>query len=468
MRRSGALCGDRRKCCAGPEHSDKKLPPAAYKTLACMACADIMQLYSFIKLFHMHILIIHQNFPGQYKHLSPALARRGDRVVVLTPKVKERTTWQGVEIIPYKIVGSSSKEIHAWLRDLEAKVIRAENCFNAAIQLRDQGFSPDVILAHHGWGEPMFLKDVWPTARIGIYCEYYYGSENSDTAFDPEFCTGISEKEPLRLRLRNLNNTLHFDIAAGGISPTLFQADTFPPPFRDNIRVIHDGIDTAHVCPNPEAKLVISEGLTLSRSDEVISFVNRNLEPYRGCHTFFRALPKILRNRPKAHVVVVGSDGVSYGAPPPVGTTWKQKYIDEVRDDISDADWSRVHFTGRIPYDEFISLLQVSRAHVYLTYPFVLSWSLLETMSAGGAILASDTAPVREVIFDDETGLLTDFFDTEALADNLNRLLDDAKLRSRLGMAARQLVLDRFDLEKICLPQQLQWVDALAQTPVRP
>ena len=305
-------------------------------------------------------------------------------------------------------------------------------------------------------------------ARIGIYCDYYYGSENSDTAFDLEFCTGISEKEPLRLRLCNLNNTLHFDITAGGISPTLFQADTFPPPFRDNIRVIHDGIDTAHVCPNPEAKLVISEGLTLSRSDEVISFVNRNLEPYRGCHTFFRALPKILRNRPKAHVVVVGSDGVSYGAPPPVGTTWKQKYIDEVRDDISDADWSRVHFTGRIPYDEFISLLQVSRAHVYLTYPFVLSWSLLETMSAGGAILASDTAPVREVIFDDETGLLTDFFDTEELADNLNRLLDDAKLRSRLGMAARQLVLDRFDLEKICLPQQLQWVDALAQTPLRP
>jgi hypothetical protein len=158
MRRGGALCGDRRKCCAGPEHSDKKLPPAAYKTLACMACADIMRLYSLIKLFDMNILVIHQNFPGQYKHLSPALARRGDRVVVLTPKVKERTTWQGVEIIPYKIVGSSSKEIHAWLRDLEAKVIRAENCFNAAIQLRDQGFSPDVILAHHGWGEPMFCK----------------------------------------------------------------------------------------------------------------------------------------------------------------------------------------------------------------------------------------------------------------------------------------------------------------------
>ena len=186
----------------------------------------------------MNILIIHQNFLGQYKHLSPALVRRGDRVVALTPKVKERSSWQGVDIVPYKIVGSGSKEIHSWLRDLETKVIRAESCFNAAIQLRDQEFSPDVILAHHGWGEPMFLKDVWTMARICIYCEYYYGSENSDTAFDPEFCKGISEKEPIRLRLRNLNNKLHFDIAAGGISPTLFQANTFPPSFRDKIHVI--------------------------------------------------------------------------------------------------------------------------------------------------------------------------------------------------------------------------------------
>ena len=171
-----------------------------------------------------------------------------------------------------------------------------------------------------------------------------------------------------------------------------------------------DGIDTAHACPNPDAKLVISQDLTLSRTDEVISFVSRNLEPYRGCHTFFRALPNILRNRPNAHIVVVGGDGASYGGPPPDGTTWKQRFIDEVRANISDIDWQRVHFTDSISYDKFISLLQVSRAHIYLTYPFVLSWSLLETMSAGGAILASDTAPVREVIFDDETGLLTDFF----------------------------------------------------------
>ena len=160
MHRGGALCCDRRKCCAGPEHSDKKRVLAAYKTLACTACADVMRLYSVIKSFHMNILIIHQNFPGQFKHLSPALVPCEDRVDVLTLKVKKRSTWQGVEIILYKIVRSSSKGIYSWQCDLETKVIRAESCLNAAIQLRDLEFSLDVILAHHGWGEPMFRKDV--------------------------------------------------------------------------------------------------------------------------------------------------------------------------------------------------------------------------------------------------------------------------------------------------------------------
>ena len=207
----------------------------------------------------------------------------------------------------------------------------------AARTLKQQGFSPDVILTHYGWGEPMFLKDVWPDARLSLYCELYYGESEGDLGFDPEFA-GAEKLATESLRLRNLNSALHFDIASAGISPTLFQADTFPPLFRDKITVLHDGIDTAQVCPNPDAQLVISDDLTLSRTDEVISFFNRNLEPYCGCHTFFRALPKILRGWPTAHVVVVGDDGVSYGSPPPEGTTWKQKYIDEVRGDISDAD----------------------------------------------------------------------------------------------------------------------------------
>lgn len=412
----------------------------------------------------MKILIIHQNFPGQYKHLAPALVEQGHQVYSLTPKVEKVANWKGVTLLPYKIKRSSSKDVHPWVSDLETKVIRAEACYRHALVLKEKGLEPDVILAHHGWGEPMFLKDVWPNAKMGLYCELYHLDTGETVNFDPEFMTKDLSGNALRLRLRNLNNALHFDIADAGISPTEFQADTFPQPFRDKISVIHDGIDTEIVKPNADAVLKVSKTQSFTRDDEVITFINRNLEPYRGYHVFMRALPKLLKARPNAQVVLLGGDEVSYGSRPPAGKTWKQIYIDEVRDQISDEDWARVHFLGRVPYEVFLSMMQVSRLHIYLTYPFVLSWSLLEAMSAEAAILASDTAPVLEAIRHDETGWLTDFFDGDALVEKASALLDDAETRARLGKAARELVLNTYDLKSQCLPKQLEWVSALAPT----
>jgi glycosyltransferase involved in cell wall biosynthesis len=410
----------------------------------------------------MQILIIHQNFPGQYKHLAPALVEQGHQVFSLTPKVEKRTVWKGVQLLPYKISRASSKEIHPWLADLETKVIRADACYRQALAWKEKGLNPDVILAHHGWGEPMFLKDVWLDAKMGIYCELYHLDSGESVNFDPEFETKDLRSNALRLRLRNLNNTLHFEAADAGISPTEFQASTFPEPFRSDISVIHDGIDTELVKPNPDAVLKISDDLSLTRDDEVITFINRNLELYRGYHAFMWALPKLLKARPNAQVVLLGGDEVSYGSKPPAGKTWKQIYIDEVRDQISDEDWARVHYLGRVPYDTFLAMMQVSRLHIYLTYPFVLSWSLLEAMSAEAAILASDTAPVLEAIRDDETGMLTDFFDGDALVEKANALLEDPDKRARLGKAAREFVLKTYDLKTHCLPTQLEWVAKLA------
>ena len=410
----------------------------------------------------MNVLLIHQNFPGQYKHLGPVLAAQGHRVVALTPKVKERTTWKGITLYPYSPKRGSSKDIHPWLSDFETKILRGEACHDMAIQLRDKlKFTPDVILAHHGWGEPMFLRDVWPSARIGLYCEFYYRPEYPYGEFDPEFPPKDPARDALRLRMKNLNNLMHSQVADAALSPTQFQADTFPSDWRAKMSVIHDGVDTKGMVANPEARLTLPDGQTVSRDDEVITFVNRNLEPYRGYHSFMRALPELLRTRPKAQVVIVGADGVSYGAKPPAGKTWKQIFIDEVRDQIPDADWARVHYLGHIPYDRFTALLQVSRLHVYLTYPFVLSWSLLETMSVEGAILASDTPPVRELITDDVTGRLVDFFDPAALVAGANALLDDPEARARLGAAARAHVVENYDLRTVCLPKLLAWVKGL-------
>ena len=411
----------------------------------------------------MRILLIHQNFPGQFKHLGPALASRGNHVVALTPKVKERTTWRGITVEPYNITRGNGQNVHPWVIDFETKIIRAEACYNGAVGLKNKGFNPDVILAHHGWGESMFLKDVWPHARMGIYCELYHQADYPFVGFDPEFDSGQMATDPMRLRVRNINNEMHFAIADAGLSPTQFQADTFPDTFRDKITIVHDGIDTDKVCPNPDAALTVHPDLTLTRNDEVITFINRNLEPYRGYHIFMRALPRMLAERPNAHVVILGGDDVSYGARPPGGKTWKQIFIDEVRGSIPDDDWARVHFMGRVPYDTFLSMIQVSRVHIYLTYPFVLSWSLLESMSAGAAIVAGSTDPVTEVMQDGKTGLLVNFFDPDEIADRVNELMQDADLRSTLGRAARHEVVENYDLRRVCLPRLLTWVDSMAQ-----
>ncbi|HKK97837.1 MAG TPA: glycosyltransferase [Marivita sp.] len=410
----------------------------------------------------MKILLIHQNFPGQFKHLGPALAARGDQVVALTPKVKEPVTWRGIKILPYAVNRGSTPNIHPWLVDFETKILRSTACYDAAIALRSRGYTPDVIIAHHGWGESLFLKDVWPTARLGLYCELYHRSGAEETRFDPEFPTSAPDRDALRLRLKNLNNRLHEEVMDAGISPTSFQASTYPDQYQDRITISHDGIDTRKITANPEATLALPNGRTLTCADEVVTFINRNLEPYRGYHVFMRALPELLRRRPNAQITILGGDETSYGAKPPAGKTWKQIFIDEVRGVISDEDWARVHFLGRVPYDQFLSLIQVGTVHVYLTYPFVLSWSLVESMSAECAIVASNTAPVKEVMTDGETGVLIDFFDTSALVDETCALLDDPERRAMLGRNARHFVQANYDLTDICLPRQLAWVDALA------
>lgn len=406
----------------------------------------------------MNILFVHQNFPGQFKHLAPALAERGHTVLALTLKSVLAGNAPGVRIVSYALSRGSSANTHPWISDLEAKVIRGEACYKAALQLRAEEFHPDVIIAHPGWGESLFLKDVWPAAKLGLYCEFFYRSEGTDIGFDPEF-TSAETSLASRLRLKNMHYQLQLDVVDAAISPTHWQASTFPPSWQEKISVIHDGIDTERIKPNPQARLVLGSGLTLTRDDEVITYVARNLEPYRGFHIFMRALPGILARRPNATVLIVGGDGVSYGKRHPSGKRWRDIFVQEIGAQISASDWQRVRFLGNTPYTAFISLLQVSSVHVYLTYPFVLSWSLLEAMSAGCAVVASDTAPVREVIQQDLSGRLTNFFDAAALSDEICALLANKAQRVALGTRARAMVVEHFDLKKNALPKQLAWVE---------
>jgi glycosyltransferase involved in cell wall biosynthesis len=416
----------------------------------------------------MNILFIHQNFPGQFKFLAPALARQSHHVVAMTMQKTDVTHWRGVSLLHFAASKGITLNAHPWVSDLEAKVIRGEACFNAALHLKANKFQPDLIISHPGWGESLFLKEVWPEAKLAIYCEYFYQPRGADVGFDPEFRSS-DPGDACRLQLKNLNNLMHFELANAGISPTHWQASTFPETFRKKITVVHDGIDTVAVAPNAAVRLNLKKAngqdLTLTREDEVITFVNRNLEPYRGFHIFMRALPELLKRRPNARVLIVGEDKVSYGAKPTKtqngGTNWRDIFTNEVRHQISDADWQRVSFLGRIPYKYFIPLLQLSTVHVYLTYPFVLSWSLLEAMSAGCAIVASNTKPLLEAVKHNETGRLVDFFDAKALTQEVCDLLDSPAERARLGANARQFAQANYDLQSVCLPKQLTWVQSL-------
>ena len=399
----------------------------------------------------MRVLLVHQNYPGQFLHLAPALEARGHQVVAITDEANKRAfklPHMRYRFRPPEMQGPGASCASAAQRGA-AVAMAAEN-----LRLK-HGFVPDVIFGHPGWGETLFLNEVFPEARLLSYAEFYYASAGLDCGFDPELgALDLRRRITTAARRAHLLQALAQSDAA--LSPTAWQAGTFPAELRGKIRVIHDGIDTGRVRPDPEARFALPGGPELKAGDEVLTFVNRNLEPYRGYHIFLRALPEVLKARPEARVVIVGGDGCSYSPRPGGGKSWKEVFLSETADRL---DLSRVHFVGRLPYGDFLSLLQVSRVHAYLTYPFVLSWSLLEAMSAGCNIVASATPPVQEVICDGATGRLVDFFDVERWAEVLTEELACPKAAAPRRQAARAHVVRNYDLKTVCLPQLVEFVE---------
>ena len=389
----------------------------------------------------MRFLFVHQNFPGQYRHLAAHYAREGHQVVALGEKANllRNQPQLGAHLLGYELPPIEATGFDA---PVARAVHRGRRVAAAAAQLRRAGFRPHVIFAHIGWGEALFLKDLFPEARILLYCEFFYRSSGADLGFDPEF--PVTAEKMLRTRVMNAPLLMSLDASDFGLAPTWWQHRQFPAVHKPRIATIHDGIDTDLVRPQGEPE------------EELITYVSRNLEPYRGFHTFMRAIPQIQRRRPKARIVIVGGDDVSYSPRLPEGETYRQRMLNELDGRI---DLSRVQFTGKIPYADYVRLLQRSSVHVYLTYPFVLSWSMLEAMSAGCMVVGSRTPPVEEVIRDGENGLLTDFFSPEAIAEKVDQALamDQRPLRA----AARETVVQRYDLRRVCLPAQLRLVEAL-------
>jgi glycosyltransferase involved in cell wall biosynthesis len=405
----------------------------------------------------MIALFIHQNFPGQYKNIVRHLADQPENRVYFISRPNDNQML-GVDKIIYDLAPIPTLNCHPLTIDFDVAVRHGMAVADVCRHLVASGVRPDIICGHSGWGELMFVKDVFPDTPVLSYFEFYYHFNNVDVGFDAEFPG--SRTDPFRLRAKNAVNLLSFDATDWGNAPTRWQRSVHPPELRSRISVLHEGVDTDLIGPDDDAWLLLRrENVRVAAGDEVVTYVSRNLEPYRGFHTFMRAAREILLRRPRTHIVIVGGDSVSYGASAPGGSTWREIMLNEV----GLGSEARLHFVGQVPYDAYLKLLQISAAHVYLTYPFVLSWSFIEAMASGCAIIGSATPPVLEVLKDGENGLAVDFFSPTAIADAVDGILDSPDRRQDLRERARATAVEDFDLNRRQLPRWTALLDDLIQ-----
>lgn len=400
----------------------------------------------------MKILFMHNNFPGQYRRITSFLAKKKS-VKMFATTLETNSQKYAIKDVRYKPHRAVTKNIHPAVVSTEQAVLMGQSAFKSLLGVRKKGFRPDIILSHSGWGANMFLKDIFPQSKLLTYYEWYYYSRNSDGDF--------LSKNPYdpngQMRIRMKNTPILQDLAAmdWGQSPTYFQHSKLPKIFQKNVSVLHDGVDTRFFAPEDDVSVQIGD-VTLSAEDEVITYVARGMEPYRGFPQFMETVSKLQKLRPNLHVVMLGNDRVAYGSTRSDGKTYKEWAMEEF-----DFDMKRLHMPGLQPLETFKKLMQITSAHVYLTVPFVLSWSLMEAMSTGALIVGSDTDPVREVITDGENGVMVDFFDTDALVSKLCHILDNKAEYHPLKERARATILERYAAEDL-LPQYWQLIQSVA------
>ena len=411
----------------------------------------------------MKLLFVHQNMPGQYRELVQWLAAQGGHEIVFLTQRKNAPQFDGVRTVIYKSHHAAADDAYGLSKTWETA---AGNGFGAAMALRELvagGFTPDIVIGHVGWGEMSFFRQVLPdTPMIGFF-EYYYSTKGGPVGFDP--ASPPSEHAPYMMEGHNVVPCYNIQQVTLGHSPTLWQRDRFPKSFHDKIYVCHDGIRTDKLVPNKKAKVTLGRiGRPLTVKDEIVTYMARNLETTRGYHMFMRALPHIQKARPNARVIVIGGNDVSYGG--------KNNHPGGLRGQMEAEvghllDWDRLHFLGQVPYESYQQIIQISSCHIYLTMPFVLSWSMLESMSMGATIVASDVAPVREAMTHGETGLLVDFFDADAIAAQVVDVLEKPREYAHIGPAAREHVVQTYDFLNVCLPEHIRQINALVPEDIR-
>lgn len=403
----------------------------------------------------MRFIFIHPNFPAQFRHLAEFLGKNpNNEVLFITANPHQKKQIPGVKKIFLEVEKIPDMLTSVPLAYFATIHSRAEAVAKVLFALRKKGVMPDLIIGHSGWGCTLFIKDIFPEIPfIGCF-EWYYDAKSPNTHFGRKTPPGFN----IRMELRNKNLSILSDLTAcdHGICPTHWQKEQFPQPFHNKLSVIHDGINTGFFKPGPKKKLTLP-GLHLAGAKELVTYTARGFEPNRGFPQFIESIPHILEKRPDAHIVIVGEDRVFYGAKLPHGQTFKQLMTEKVA-----LDPDRVHFVDILPYELYLQVLQTSRVHVYLTVPFVLSWSMLEAMSCECLVVASDTQPVREVIKDGFNGILADFFSPKTIAEKVVAGLANPASMETIRKNARRTIQERFSLDKK-LSDQIQLMGKMTE-----
>ena len=401
----------------------------------------------------MRFLLTHPNFPSQLRSIAQVLAANPQNEVVFLTNAAQGEI-PGVKKLIYTPKREPAPQTHHYTRGFEQAILHGQAAFEACLAARNAGFYPDLIFGHAGWGPSLFLKDVFPRTPLALNFEWFYHAHGTDCDFDPS--DPLTHDDEARIRMKNA--TLLADLAAcdGGVCATRYQYEQFPKHLRSNLVIGHEGIDVNFFKPNPGGKLVLADGkLDLSGVDEIVTYATRGMEPYRGFPQFIEAAHLLLQARPNAHIVIAGDDRVAYGKQAPDGKTYKQLLLEKFP-----LDPARTHFVGSLPYGEYVKLLQCTKAHVYLTRPFVLSWSMLEAMACGALVVASNTPPAQEVITDGINGLMVDFFKPDELAATLDRVLAAPTNYDQMREKARETVVAKYDMTS-CLKHKLAWLSGL-------
>jgi glycosyltransferase involved in cell wall biosynthesis len=383
------------------------------------------------------VLFVHNNFPAQFRDLALTLKARGVRCAAIGQDFAPGI--EGMAMGRYGLDRGSTPGMFPLAVRAEADMIRGANALRVAKSMRDQGFDPAVIIGHPGWGETVFLDEAWPAAKRVAFAEFYYRGRGLDIGFDPEFFKP-SEQSVLLGKAKNAVMTMAYAEADVIVAPTEFQASILPSVFRPRVRIIHEGVDVDAIRPGPAEPFALDEGRAIAPGTPVITYANNHMEPMRGLHIFARALPRLMSEVPDAQVLVFGWENPRpYGGQPPEGRTWREVFFEGL-----DVDPARLHFLGRRPHDQMLAAFRLSTAHVYYTYPFVLSWSLVEAMASGCYIIGSDTPPLHDAITDGVSGRLLPFFDVEALSDAMIAACRHPAAATALRAAARDTAVTKF------------------------